>query len=97
MARTIRLRVITHEGQALADEAVSVRAPGEIGYLGMLYNHAPLVTTVRPGKLTWRRPDGQRRTVLVGDGLLEIAKNRFTLLTATVSDPQTESQGARIR
>ena len=86
MAAAIALRVLTQEGLAFEDEAVSVIAPGELGYLGILRNHAPLVTTLKPGKLIWRNAGGQRRTVLVGSGLLEIAKNRCTLLTSRLTE-----------
>ena len=88
MARTIHVRVITNEGQAVADEAVSIRAPGEIGYLGILYNHAPLVTTLQPGTLRWRRPDGETRTLHIGTGLLEITKNQLTVLTDSIAAAQ---------
>ena len=81
MPKTIALRVLTDEGLALQEEAVSVRAPGEIGYLGILYNHAPLVTTLKPGKLTWRTLGGEPHERLIGDGLLEIVKNRLTIFT----------------
>lgn len=91
MAKTIQVRVVTNEGQAVADEAVAIRAPGERGYLGILYNHAPLVTTIRPGKFTWRRPSGESRTILIGDGLLEVAQNRCTVLTSKVSDTASRS------
>ena len=87
MASAITLRVLTQAGPAIEDDAVSIVAPGEIGYLGILRNHAPLVTTLKPGTLTWRRPDGQTHTRRIGDGLLEIAHNRCTLLTAFVSEP----------
>ena len=89
MARTIQVRVITNEGQALADEAVSIRAPGELGYLGILYNHAPLVTTLQPGRFTWRRPSGETLALQVEQGLLEIAHNQLTVLTASVSELKT--------
>ena len=89
MARTIRVRVITNEGQAVADEAVSIRAPGELGYLGILYHHAPLVTTLQPGTLTWRRPTGDTLTLRIGEGLLEIARNTLTVLTSSISQPLT--------
>ena len=87
MAATITLRVLTQEGVALTEKAVSVIAPGERGYLGMLRNHAPLVTTLQPGTLSWTRPTGERRALLVGTGLLEIARNRFTVLTSTIAEP----------
>ncbi len=86
MAKTIQLRVVTNEGQAIADEAVSIRAPGGLGYLGILYNHAPLVTTIRAGQLTWRRPTGEIRSTRIGDGLLEVARNQCTVLTTAVSE-----------
>ena len=89
MATAILLRVLTQAGLAIEDDAVSIIAPGEVGYLGILRNHAPLVTTLKPGTLTWRRPDGATRTRLIGDGLLEIAHNRCTLLTSSVSEPAT--------
>jgi F-type H+-transporting ATPase subunit epsilon len=84
--RTITLKVLTAEGLAFEDEAVSVVARGERGYVGFLYRHAPLVTTLSPGKLSWRRPDGARRTARLGSGLLEVVKNRLTILTDTVSE-----------
>ena len=86
MEKAITLRVLTQDGLVLEDEAVSVVAPGEIGYLGMLRNHAPLVTTLQPGKLTWRRPGGEQHAVRVGKGLLEVVKNRLTILTDGVSE-----------
>ena len=87
MADPITLRVLTEAGIAIEEQAASVVAPGEVGYLGMLKHHAPLVTTLQPGKLTWKRSTGERRTMLVGAGLMEISHNRCTLLTSTVKEP----------
>ena len=87
MERTISLRVLTETGIALEDEAVSIIAPGELGYLGVLTHHAPLVSTMQPGKLIWQRPSGERRTLLIGQGLLESIQNRCTILTSRVAEP----------
>ena len=92
MSDPITLRVLTEAGLALEDQAVSIVAPGELGYLGMLRNHAPLVTTLQPGTLSWKRSTGERRTLLVGTGILEVAHNRCTLFTATVAEPSPASQ-----
>ena len=92
MDGTIHLRVLTPEGVVLEDDAVSVIAPGELGYLGILRQHAPLVTTLQPGTLTWRAPSGQTQTVRIGTGLLEVSKNQCTILTDTLlAAPQGES------
>ena len=87
MDRAIHLRVLTDAGVALEDEAVSIVAPGELGFLGILYNHAPLVTTLQPGTLTWRRPNGTSQQLHVDAGLLEVVKNRVTVLTDRATVP----------
>ena len=87
MADPIILRVLTQEGAVIEEAAASVIAPGEVGYLGMLRNHAPLVTTLKPGTLSWRKSNGTTRALRIGDGLLEIAKNRCTVLTSSVTEP----------
>ncbi len=89
MSKSIHLRVITTEGVAVEDEAVSVRAPGGLGSFGVLYNHAPMVSTLLPGKLIWRKASGESKTLLVGAGVVEVAKNRVTLLTASVKEAET--------
>ena len=94
--KTITLRILTPEGLVLEEPASSIIAPGEPGYLGMLANHAPLVTTLKPGRITWRRSDGSRQRVTVGSGLLDISHNRCTVLADAVSVPApvSESRGA---
>ena len=87
MATSITLKVLTEGGVALEDQAVSVQAHGELGYLGILRHHAPLVTTLQPGTLTWRRPTGETQTRRIGSGLLEIINNQLTVLTDRVVDP----------
>ncbi|MBI4354476.1 MAG: hypothetical protein HY595_04495 [Candidatus Omnitrophica bacterium] len=86
MADAIRLRVLTDTGVALDEEAVSIRAPGEIGYLGILRHHAPLVTTLSPGKLTWRRADGHSLTRRLDGGFLEVLRNRVTILAQSFDE-----------
>ena len=88
MTESITLRVLTGEGLALEDQAVSIIAPGEPGYLGILRDHAPLVTTLKPGTLTWRRPSGESLSAALGAGLLEVAHNQVTILTDTVGHPE---------
>jgi F-type H+-transporting ATPase subunit epsilon len=88
MTESINLRVLTSEGLEFEDRAVSVIAPGGLGYLGMLRNHAPLVTTLAPGKLIWQRPSGERLAMRIGAGLLEVVKNQITVLTDSVLEPK---------
>ena len=86
MAGTLKVRLLTESGAVLEDDAVSVVAPGGLGYLGVLHNHAPLVTTLQPGNFTWRRPDGATQGRRIGHGILEVARNQLTLLTDTMTE-----------
>ena len=85
MADPLTLRVLTAEGVALEDRASSVIAPGALGYLGILRNHAPLVTTLQPGTLTWRA-GGASQLRRIGAGLLEVRNNTVTILTDSIAE-----------
>ena len=91
MEQQIALRVLTPEGPAIDDEAVSVIASGETGQIGFLRNHAPLVTTLKPGKLSWRDTAGPWKVAHLGAGILEITHNRLTILTDFVSTEPVSS------
>lgn len=91
MPKIIHLRVLTNEGTAVSDEAVSIQTPGDRGYMGVLFNHAALVTTVDPGKLKWITPDGRERVLNVGAGMLEVVNNSLTLLTDSAQKESSES------
>ena len=84
--KSIAIQVLTSQGVAVSDEAVSVRAPGGLGSFGILYNHAPLVSTLTPGKLQWKHADGSERAFEVSGGIIEVAHNRCTVLTASVKE-----------
>ena len=92
MADAMTLQVLTDTGLAIDEQVVSVIAPGEVGYLGILHNHAPLITTLIPGKLTWRAPSGERRLLRIGTGLLEVRQNRITILTDRTEPIPSESE-----
>ena len=81
MAKTFHLNILTSEKNIYAGSAASLTAPGEAGYLGVLADHAPLVTTLMPGKVSFKDEAG-KQTVLEskGKGFLEVFKNEVTVL-----------------
>ncbi len=87
MANSFKLEILTPRKRMFSGEVTSLVAPGELGYLGILSNHAPLVTTLVPGKVTFRDPSGATRVMRsTGDGLLEVQKNRAVLLLDDVTE-----------
>ena len=101
--RGFRLTVLTGE-RAVIDETVeSLNAPGTEGYLGVLRDHALLVTGLVPGKLTVVRPGGGREEYAISGGFLEVRHNVVTVL-ADALEPRdrvdlerAESAAARAR
>ena len=86
MAATYNFRILTPGEKALDAEVISIVAPGEAGYLGVLANHAPLITTLRQGDLTVRFHDNREQYFKIGSGLLKVANNQVVLLTETIED-----------
>jgi len=87
MAETFHLSLLTPERSILETEIVSMVAPGTEGYLGVLAYHAPLITALRPGKLTVRHSEHETSTYAVSGGFLEISDNRATILADAVESP----------
>ena len=82
---------ILHEG-----EVSTVLAPGELGYMGILAHHAPLVSCLRPGRVEWKEPGGPK-TILESKakGLVEVFKNKVILiLDEAVVVREKEGMGA---
>jgi F-type H+-transporting ATPase subunit epsilon len=79
--------VLTPERPVLDQEVVSIIAPGSVGYLGVLAHHAPLITSLVPGKLTVRDPDGKIEIYAVCGGFLEVADNKATILADALELP----------
>jgi F-type H+-transporting ATPase subunit epsilon len=88
MARTFRLEIVTPDRALLSEEVVSIIAPGVEGYLGVLANHAPLVTELNVGVLRIRYPDDTEENVAVSGGFMEVANNRVLVLADAAERPQ---------
>jgi F-type H+-transporting ATPase subunit epsilon len=79
MADSLRLRVYTPERQ-LADEVVrEVTAPGAYGQIGVLPDHAALVTLLEPGILSYKQ-DAKVVSFQIGGGFAEVRDNVMTVL-----------------
>jgi len=71
---------------AIDSSVVSIVAPGEAGYLGVLANHAPLIATLRGGDLRVRFENGRESVYRIGSGVLKVAHNEATLLTESFEE-----------
>ena len=86
MTKNFHLNILTSEKNIYAGSAVSLTVPGEAGYLGVLADHAPLVTTLMPGKISFKDEAG-KQTILEsqGKGFLEVFKNEVTVILLAIA------------
>jgi F-type H+-transporting ATPase subunit epsilon len=78
------LTIVTPEKVFYEHEVVSLIAPGSEGYLGVLTDHAPLITALVPGKLTVKDDKEQELTLATSGGFMEVFKNHVTVLAHSV-------------
>lgn len=82
MSKKLTLSIVTPEKQLVSEEVDQVNAPGTEGDLGILYDHAPILTNLRSGQLSYEN-EGETIALVVSGGYLEVTDNRVTILAET--------------
>ena len=77
---SIRVDIVSAEGEIFSGEAAMVFAPGQLGEIGIAPRHAPLLTNLKPGEVRVQPPDGQEQFFYVTGGVLEVQPQRVTVL-----------------
>jgi F-type H+-transporting ATPase subunit epsilon len=81
---SIELVIVTPEKQLLREKVVDVQMPGENGYLGILSGHAPLMTELGIGELSYHGASGKESAhVAIVRGFAEVLPDRVTILAET--------------
>ncbi|MDA8714652.1 ATP synthase F1 subunit epsilon [Flavobacteriales bacterium] len=75
----MRIEILTPDQELYSGEGSAVYAPGKDGSLGILENHAALITSLRKGKVEIETPNG-RETFDVDGGVLEVLNNKVIIL-----------------
>ena len=81
---TIHVDVVSAEESIFSGEATVVSVPGEVGELGILPKHAPLITRIKPGAVRIQRADNKEEEfVFVAGGIVEVQPGCVTVLADT--------------
>jgi F-type H+-transporting ATPase subunit epsilon len=81
---SIELIIVTPERQLLRQSVVAVTLPGADGQLGVLPGHAPLITELGIGELTYTpKGGGEVGHLAVLSGFAEVLADRVTILAET--------------
>ena len=84
MANTIHVDVVSAEELIFSGEAEFVVLPGELGELGILPKHAPLITRIKPGAVRIKVSGKEEEEyVFVAGGVLEVQPHAVTVLADT--------------
>jgi len=82
MADTFQLEIVTPEKMVVRDVAEEMQIPGKNGYLGILPGHAPLITELAVGEITYRNA-GITHYLSVAWGFAEVLPDKVTILAET--------------
>ncbi|MGA2203209.1 MAG: F0F1 ATP synthase subunit epsilon [Terriglobales bacterium] len=87
MANTFQLEIVTPSRLLVKDVAEEAQIPGLSGYLGILPGHAPLITELAVGVITYKA-NGATHTLSVAWGFAEVLQDKVTILAETAERPQ---------
>ncbi len=77
---TQRLEIVTPEKKVFTGDVRFVVVPGEAGELGILPNHAPLMSGLKIGVVKVQQQDGKAFKLAVNGGFVEVRNNKVTIL-----------------
>jgi F-type H+-transporting ATPase subunit epsilon len=83
MPKTIHVDIVSAEQAIFSGEADMVVAPGEAGELGILPEHIPLLTRIKPGTVRIRRQGAEEEVIYVSGGMMEVQPDAVTILADT--------------
>ncbi len=75
----IHLEVVTPSGPVVSEDVDIVTAPGVGGDFGVLANHAPFLSTIKTGTMSFTK-DKQTKYLMVSGGFSEVSNNKITFL-----------------
>jgi F-type H+-transporting ATPase subunit epsilon len=82
MADTFQLEIVTPEKMVVRDVAEEMQIPGKDGYLGILPGHAPMITELAVGEISYLK-DNRTHRLSVAWGFAEVLPDKVTILAET--------------
>jgi F-type H+-transporting ATPase subunit epsilon len=81
VADAFEIEIATPERLLAREKAIRAQIPAKEGYIGVLPDHAPLLSELGIGAMTYTTPDDQRFSLAIRGGFLEINNNVVRVLT----------------
>jgi len=77
---TLKLEIVTPQGQIFEGDVKSVTLPGEEGEFGVLPKHASLLSLLKAGVIEMEKADGSKESIVINWGHVKVDENRVTVL-----------------
>jgi F-type H+-transporting ATPase subunit epsilon len=84
----VDVEVLTPEGEVWSGEARQVSTRTEVGEIGILANHAPVLAALRPTELRLHLSDSETKRYAQAHGWLQVYGNRARLLLEEAIPPE---------
>ena len=82
MSENFLVEIISPDNLIIESEATEVTMPSYEGQMGILKDHIPLITFLRPGLIVIKKND-EEFSFVVEEGTVEFSKNRLLILSST--------------
>jgi F-type H+-transporting ATPase subunit epsilon len=96
MAITTHLDIVCAEREIFSGVVEMVVATGEMGEVGIVPGHAPLLTILKPGEIRITLPGGQQEIFYVSGGMLEVQPRFVTVLADSVERAEDLDEAAAL-
>ena len=93
---TFQLEIVSAEKSIYSGTVDSLVAMGELGELGIVPGHAPLLTSLKPGTVVVKDHEGNEEHFYVSGGMLEVQPHITTILADTAARADDVDEAAAI-
>ncbi len=80
---TIKVDIVSAEGEIYSGTATMVFAPAKMGEVGIAPRHAPMLSPLNPGEVRVQDEEGKEESFYITGGLLEVQPHLVTILADT--------------
>lgn len=84
----LNLEIVTPEKKVLSETVDAVTIPTASGEVGILANHAPLISSLKPGVLSYTKAGATEKMVIAG-GFIEVSADNVSIL-ADIAEKASE-------
>jgi len=76
----MEVEILTPDKLIAKEKIKAIKLPGKLSSFTVLYNHAPIISTLEKGKIILTLEDNSQKEVDVNGGIVEVKKNKISVL-----------------